>query len=144
MMKRWIAFAAAATFLSCSPSTPGSSEHKEAPKGEAPSAAQAPAAAAPAPAGAAANIDKAKVGDLIKDRRVFTHLFLQRRVLFRDCAEKSRSIAQKLGGELSVGWHGSYPYLLIFKRNLTPRQANTGLTSLAKPYFHRFRKGWAL
>lgn len=66
MMKRWIAFAAAATFLSCSPSTPGSSEHKEAPKGEAPSAAQAPAAAAPAPAGAAANIDKAKVGDLIK------------------------------------------------------------------------------
>jgi protein-disulfide isomerase len=65
MMKRWIAFAAAATFLSCSPSTP-SSEHKEAPKGDAPAAAQAPAAAAPAPAGAAASIDKAKVGDLIK------------------------------------------------------------------------------
>ena len=66
MMKRWIAFAAAATFLSCSPSTPSSSEHKDAPKADAPAAAQAPAAAAPAPAGAAANIDKAKVGDLIK------------------------------------------------------------------------------
>lgn len=66
MMKRWIAFAAAATFLSCSPSTPPAGEHKEAPKGEAPSAAQAPAAAAPAPAGAAANVDKAKVGELIK------------------------------------------------------------------------------
>ena len=65
MMKRWIAFAAAATFLSCSPSTPGTSDHKEAPKGDAPAAAQAPAAAAPA-AGAAANIDKAKVGELIK------------------------------------------------------------------------------
>ncbi len=40
MMKRWIAFAAAATFLSCSPSTPGTSDHKEAPKGDAPAAAE--------------------------------------------------------------------------------------------------------
>ena len=68
MNKRWIAIAAAATFMSCSPSTPGSSDGKEAPKADAPSAAQAPAPApaAPAAAGASANIDKAKVGELIK------------------------------------------------------------------------------
>ena len=59
MMKRWIAFAAAATFVSCSPS-PGTGDGKDAAKVDAP-----PPAAAPA-AGAAANIDKAKVGELIK------------------------------------------------------------------------------
>ena len=67
MNKRWIAIAAAATFLSCSQSTPSSGDGKEA-KPAAPSAAQAPAAAAPAAAaaGSAAGIDKAKVGELIK------------------------------------------------------------------------------
>lgn len=65
MNKRWIAIAAAATFLSCSPSSPPAGDGKEAAKPEAPSAAQAPAAAAPA-AGAAGSIDKAKVGELIK------------------------------------------------------------------------------
>ena len=62
MMKRWIAFAAAATFVSCSPS-PGTGDGKDAAKADAP-AAQAPAAA-PA-SGAAANFDKAKVSELIK------------------------------------------------------------------------------
>ena len=62
MMKRWIAFAAAATFLSCSP-RPGTSDHKEAPKGDAP-APQADRGRTCC--GAAANIDKAKVGELIK------------------------------------------------------------------------------
>jgi len=65
MDKRWIAVAAAATFLSCSPPPPSSGEGKEAAKADAPSAAQAPAAA-PAAAAAAGNIDKAQVGELIK------------------------------------------------------------------------------
>jgi len=64
MTKRWIAIAAAATFLSCSPSSPPG--EKEAAKPEAPSAAApAPDPAAPA-AGASAAIDKAKVSELIK------------------------------------------------------------------------------
>jgi protein-disulfide isomerase len=66
MNKRWIAIAAAATFLSCSPSTPSSGDSKEAPKAAAPNAAQAPAAVAPAAADAAAGIDKAKIAGLIK------------------------------------------------------------------------------
>jgi len=61
MMKRWIAFAAAATFLSCAPSPgTGTGDGKDTAKAEAPSAAAASAA------GSAANIDTAKVGELIK------------------------------------------------------------------------------
>ena len=63
MNKRWIAVAAAATFLSCSPSTPSSSDGKEAAKAEAPRGGGAGRGSG---APAAGNIDKAKVGDLIK------------------------------------------------------------------------------
>jgi protein-disulfide isomerase len=67
MNNRWMAIAAAAIFLSCSPSTPSSGDGKEAPKAAAaPAAAPAPAAGAAAGTGSVAGVDKAKVGELIK------------------------------------------------------------------------------
>src|SRR5579862_1873212 len=50
-----------------------------------------------------------QIGDLVVDRGIVFHLFLQCEVLSADVPEERGGIAQQLGGELSISRHVTSP-----------------------------------